>query len=94
MVSLKNTEKRYQVFNLPCPVKPCDGSCGKCELITQRFPEELDDGKVGIRETEKRIPGSMTLLAGETAKGLPDWVASCPEVKAALDRGALKLIQE
>ncbi len=93
MLTLKNTQKRIQVFNLPCKATPCGGTDCLCTLVEQRWPAETVDGRHGIKIVEKRIPGSLTLLAGETKSGIPDWVANCPAVKGALDRRDLKLIK-
>lgn len=91
MVTLINREKRMQVFNLPAPA---DVEDTLSKTIEQRTIEEYEEGKKGVKVTEHRVPGSLTLLVGEKKVGLPDWVKTCPEVKAALDRGAIKLIQE
>lgn len=93
MIKLANREKRMQVFNLPKPEDaPKDEFPG--QSTTLLLQTELEDGMRGKRIIEKHINDSLTILAGETVENLPDWVASCPEVKAALDRGALKLIKQ
>lgn len=91
MVTLINKEKHIQVFNLPAPAGVEDPFGSDIEV---RTIEDMGDGHRGVKLGQQHIPGSITLLAGCKSDPLPDWVVSCPEVKAALDRGAIKLIQE
>ena len=93
MITLVNRSKTAQVFNLsPCPGS---GTCGPCycSTVVQSTPVELPDGSRGMKQTQKRLVGSLTLLAGEQC-AVPDWVAQCTEIKRALDRGAIRLIQQ
>lgn len=92
MVTMKSRTKTAQVFNLPCPGDCKPGETCFCNTIRTELREELPDGTKGVRVLERRLPGSVTFLAGET-KELPDWVARCPDVKGALDRGSLRLIE-
>lgn len=93
MVTLTNREKRMQVFNIPCrkPRGECPGD-DFCQRVETQLVAETQDGVSGTRTVSRRLPGSITLLAGAVAV-VPGWVASSPEVKAALDRGALRLLQ-
>jgi hypothetical protein len=92
MLNLINRTKTLLVLNLsPCPGSDDCGTC-YCSTITHQEPVEFPDGTKGIRQTKRRLPGSLTLLAGESCTA-PDWVGRCSEVKRALDRGALRLIQ-
>lgn len=91
MPTLHNRSKHYQVFNIPC-APGCAGGEGKlCQTIEQRFAVEAKDGTRGIEVTQKHLPGSVTLLAGEK-KEVPDFVAKAPDVKRAIDRGTLRLL--
>lgn len=92
MLTLINRTKTILVLNLsPCPGS---GDCGACYCSTVERQErvELPDGSKGFRVSKQRLAGSLTLLAGESCAA-PDWVAKCVEVKRALDRGALRLVQ-
>lgn len=92
MKTLVNKMKRAQTFNLPCPDP---AKCGEidcfCKLHTTQLQETLEDGTTGIREVERKLAGSITLLSSSRTE-VPDWVAESPEVKAALARGALRLV--
>jgi hypothetical protein len=91
MIVLKNTLRTQQVFNLsPCPGDGCE-TCF-CTTQTTNVREALPDGTSGIRVTTKKLPGSITLLAGASGT-YPDWVGSCTDVQRAIDRGGLSLVQ-
>lgn len=91
MIVLKNKERTQQVFNLtPCPGEGC-GTCF-CTTQTKSVRESLPDGTSGVRVTKKTLPGSITLLAGESGT-FPDWVGDCTDVRKAIDRGGLSLVQ-
>lgn len=88
--TVSNRTKKIQVFNIPC--RPdCDGSECFCSVQEMRTVEETPDGTRGVRVTHKRIPGSVTLLAGEK-RDLPLRVLDAADVKRAIDRGDLRLL--
>ena len=92
MIKLINRTKTLLVLNLsPCPGYGDCGTC-YCSTVTNQEPVEFPDGTKGIRQTKRRLPGSLTLLAGESCV-VPDWVGLCSEVKRALDLGTIKLVQ-
>ena len=91
MISLKNKSRTQQTFNLsPCPGEGC-GTCF-CTTQTTYSREALPDGGSGLRQVVKRMPGAITLLAGETGT-YPDWVGACTDVRRAIDLGVLNLVQ-
>lgn len=90
MTTIASRTKHVQVFNIPCR-KDCDGEDCLCSVITTERMVTAPDGTRGIEVAEKRIPGSVTFLAGEK-KEVPEYVASARDVKRAIDRGALRLL--
>lgn len=91
MIVLKNNTRTQQVFTL----SPCPGThCGTCYCTTREVTsrEQLPDGSYGLRVTRRTLPGSITLLAG-ASDTFPDWVGSCKDVRKAIDRGSLSLVQ-
>lgn len=92
MIKLSNRTKQIQVFNLPHAYR-CSETWCFCTPTELRLVEALPDGSTGVRVVGRQICSSLTLLAGETSGELPVEVARAPEVKAALDRQVLRLIQ-
>lgn len=94
MATLKNTKKFAQTFNLVAPAEHREAGDFAYQEVTTQVTEDMGDGKFGVRVVERKLPSSLTLLGGETREGLPEWVKACPEVKAALSRGTLRLVSE
>jgi hypothetical protein len=46
------------------------------------------------RRVEKKVPGSMTLLALERRAELPDAILKVPEVRAALEAGSIRVVEQ
>lgn len=88
MVTLENLSRRMRTYNLvhPAHQKPM-------KFLREKVDHRGD--KVFSRHT-KPIFDSLTLTAaktpGATAKGLPDTILECPEIKAAIKRGELRSI--
>jgi hypothetical protein len=91
-MKVTNTSRMIQEFNIPCATRPCDGSGCLCSEVVARRPHVAADGTVGILEERKRIPGSVTILAGATVE-IPDWAAESPDVQAAVARRAVRLVR-
>lgn len=92
-MKLHNRTKTAKTYNIPC--RPgCTGAECLCQLVTTQLHVELDDGTKGIKEVERRLPGSVTILAGEKSSSLPSWVGESKYVKAALARREVVLVQE
>lgn len=82
MVDIENNTNRMQAFNLNH--QAChDAGFGRIARITQM---EFDIGSATPKPTlvVRRIPGSITFLAKETMKGLPNAVLFAPEIVRAL----------
>lgn len=92
MIKLQNRTKQIKVFNLPHAFR-CVGNKCFCSPTSLRLTEALPDGSTGIRVVDRLLCSSLTILAGETSEALPDEVRAAPEVKAALDRKVVRLIQ-
>jgi len=93
---IRNTTRQAQTFNLVCPKK---GKCTSeddclCTSVETQLFVELPDGTKGIRIVERRLPGSVTVLAKGSSEQLPAWIADSPEVKSALARGTIRLVTQ
>lgn len=94
-VTIRNTERRMKVVNLPHE-SYCKGA-GKCSCSKETVTVVVQDPRTGERSPvsrEKRIPSSLTLLSMETRKDLPDAVLEVPEVKRALRAGRLRVVEQ
>lgn len=91
MVELKNKTKRMLVFHLPGLAEQA-GFKGYRD-ITYRYDLDKKSGVHGKRQVKIKCPPSITLLAGETFKNLPDIVKSAPEIMAAVKRGDVALVE-
>lgn len=90
MKTVVNRTKKIQVYNIPCP-PDCDGKECLCTVQEMRSIQDAKDGERGIRVFDKRLPGSITFLAGEK-KNLKAHFLTAPDVKRAIDRGDLRLL--
>jgi len=90
MPKIANRTKQIQVFNVPCRIG-CNGEGCLCTEVTIQLAAVDADGTRGVRVIDRRLPGSVTFLAGENRE-VPAFVASSPDVKRAIDRGALRLL--
>lgn len=89
MVTLRNTQNRRQVFELPHSFVCSDDEC-LCTVMEQR--RRVHDGKsgeVGVMSEEARLPSAVHLSARGTSRALPDGVLDVPAVAAAIRRGLL-----
>jgi hypothetical protein len=94
-VDLKNTQKRTLTFNLAhLSLREAPAPYGY--IVIQGGSQVFDPktGKVGVKNTKKRVPTSIVFLPDEEKKGLPSVLKECPEVRAALTSKALKVTGE
>lgn len=91
MLTLTNRTRQIKVYNLAHEVC-CSAEECHCQTVTTQIHTELEDGTRGLQVLERKLAGSLTLLAGE-AKVVPNSVRFLPEVKRDLDRGALRLVE-
>ncbi len=91
MPKLSNRTRVIQVLNIPC--RPgCDGTGCLCSNVVTQLLEELPDGTKGTRVIERRLPGSVTILAKSEVE-VPAWVAQSQVVKQAVAQGRLRLVE-
>lgn len=96
MVKLANRQKRIQVLNIPCVLDE-NGKCTHedclCSEVVTQIQVELPDGTRGLKLLERRLPGSITILAEKSVE-VPAWMADAPDVKAAVAQGRVRLVKE
>jgi hypothetical protein len=93
-VTLENRLRQMQVFNLVhdpyCRGREC--SCSEVTVVVT--DENPRTGERAPRRVPRKVPTALTLLAREVRKGLPDVVLRVPDVRAAIDRGALRVVAQ
>jgi hypothetical protein len=82
-----------QVFHLPHPVF-CRDTCACVEMTVVIIAHHPRTGERASKRVAKRVPGSITILARERKAGLPNAILDIPEVKAALGRGYLRVVEQ
>lgn len=93
-VTLESRIRRMQVFNLEHAAF-CAGSDCACSDITAVIVEHNPrTGERAPRHVTKKAPASLTLLALERRDGLRDSIVSVPEVRAAIDRGLVRVVEQ
>lgn len=92
-VTLESRTRRMQVFHLPHDVF-CRGRCACSEVIVVVTAENPRTGERAPRQLQKKVPGSLTILARERKPGLPSAVLDLAEVKAAIARGYLRIVEQ
>ena len=91
MVTLTNRTKVAQTFNIPC--RPgCAGADCLCTEVTTRLAVAMDDGKVGVKEVTRRLPGAITIRAAESLSVEP-WVADAPSIARAVASKVVRLVK-
>ena len=92
MVTLVNKTKKIKVFNLDTPFFR-HKQWGATRVTSIAF-EEHRDGRRLPREVHRSLPGSITLLAGESRKDLPDQIQAVPAIRKAISRGYLDVVKQ
>jgi hypothetical protein len=92
-VTLESRVRQMQVFNLPHHVY-CEESCSCSESTVTLIAENPRTGERAIRQVTRTTPDSLTLLAGERRAGLPTALLKVPEVKAAIARGRIRIVEQ
>jgi hypothetical protein len=91
-LTLQSRARRMQVFHLPHDVW-CRGRCACEEVTTVAVAENRRTGERARQQLTKKVPGSMTFLALERKQGLPAALLGIAEIKAAIDRGYLRVVE-
>ena len=93
-VTLENRLRQMQVFNLVhdpyCRGREC--SCSEVTVVVT--DENPRTGERAPRRVPRKVPTALTLLAREVRTGLPDVVLRVPDVRAALERGVLRVVAQ
>lgn len=94
-ITLESTARQMQVFNLPHDIY-CEaaGHCRCQEQIVTTVVEDPQTGERTPRSVVRRIPASLTLLAGARESGVHDAVLKVAEIRTAIDRGTLRVRTE
>jgi hypothetical protein len=82
-----------QVFHLPHDVL-CRDQCACAEVTVVVVAENPRTGERAPKHLNKKVPGSLTFLALERKPGLPSAVLELAQVKAAIGRGYLRVIEQ
>lgn len=92
-VILENRTRRMQVFHLPHDLC-CRGCCTCTEQVVVTTVEHPRTGERAQRPHRKVVPGSITFLALERKANLPSGLLQVAEVKEAIDRGYLRVVEQ
>ena len=92
-VTLESRARRMQVFHLPHDVF-CRDRCTCAEVAVVVVAENPRTGERAPKHVRKKVPGSLTFLALERKPGLPSALIEVAEVKAAIGRGYLRIIEQ
>jgi hypothetical protein len=93
-VTIENRLRQMQVFNLIHDVYCRGRECACSEVTVVVTDENPRTGERAPRRVAKKVPSALTLLAREERDGLPDAVLRVPEVRAAIDRGVLRVVRQ
>jgi hypothetical protein len=93
-VTLESRVRRIQVFHLPHEVVCRTHSCACAEVTVVVVAENPRTGERAAKPVAKHVPGSITILARECKAGLPCAVLEVAEVRAAIDRGYLRVVEQ
>lgn len=92
MVDVKSLERTIFTLTVPCR-EGCDGKDCLCTSQVFRRPVDDGNGNRGVEEVERRVPGSITFLAGEKT-AVPAWLLEREAFKTAVAQGRLRLVKE
>jgi len=92
-ITLESRVRRMQVFNLPHEAF-CKGACACSETTVVVVAEHPRTGDRAPKHVAKRVPPSMTWLARERRAGLPSVLLEVPDVKAAIECGYLRVVEQ
>lgn len=93
-ITIESRVKQMQVFNLPHDPYCTGGECACSDIVTSVVEENPRTGERAPKQVSKRAPSALTLLAKEKREGLRDSILSVPEVKSALERGHVRIVEQ
>jgi hypothetical protein len=91
-VTLQSRARRMQVFHLRHDVV-CRDHCACEEVTAVTVAENPRTGERARKQLSKKVPGSITFLALEQKPGLPSTLLELAQVKTAIDRGYLRIVE-
>jgi hypothetical protein len=93
-VTLESRLRQIQVFNLPHEVFCKSGECACTDVPIVSVALNPRTGERASRQSTRRVCASLTLLAGERRSGLPAAVLDVPEIRAAISRHAVRVVEQ
>ncbi len=92
-VTLESRARRMQVFHLAHDAC-CRDRCACTEVAVVVVAENPRTGERAPKHLNKKVPGSITFLALERKPGVPSAVLELPQVKVAIGRGYLRVLEQ
>jgi hypothetical protein len=92
-VTLESRTRRMQVFHLAHDLF-CRDRCACTEVAVVVVAENPRTGERAPKHLNKKVPGSITFLALERKPGLLSAVLELAQVKAAIGRGYLRVVEQ
>jgi hypothetical protein len=92
-ITLESRIRRMLVVNLPHDTY-CRGQCGCAETTVVVAAENPRTGDRASKHVSKHLPASMTWLALERRVDLPTVLLDVPDIRAAIGRGQLRLVEQ
>lgn len=92
-LTLENRLRQMQIFNLPHDPF-CRDECVCSDMTVVVIDENPRTGDRAPRHISKKAPASMTLLALERKENLPNGLLDVPDVKAAIARGHVRIVEQ
>jgi hypothetical protein len=93
-VTIESRVRQMQVFNLPHDTYCADGDCACSDTTLVVLDENPRTGERAPRRVTRKTPDSLTLLARERLVDLPMAILDVPEVKAAIARGLVRIVEQ
>lgn len=93
-VTIENRVRQMQVFNLEHDAYCAGGECSCSDITTVVVEQNPRTGERAPRHVTKKAPASLTLLARERRDGLRESIVSVPEVRAAIERGFVRVVEQ
>jgi len=93
-VTLESRIRRMQVFNLEHDAYCAAGECACSDITTVVVEHNSRTGERAPRHVTKKAPAALTLLALERRDGMRESIVSVPEVRAAIDRGLVRVVEQ
>lgn len=93
-ITLESRLRQMQVFNLDHNAYCGTGTCACSEITTTVLEENPRTGDRAPKRMTKKAPAVLTLLARERQEGLSDAVLQVPEVRAAIERGHVRVVAQ